>query len=87
MNYFKFSIERKHLVLLGLSFSLRLGRFTSVICSDKVEYREGQLIQLSPHDLAEICLFIKTTSRAFVQEVQAYVKGQGIPEVGQEADG
>jgi hypothetical protein len=47
-----------------------------------IKFSKGQLIQLSPHDLAEICLFIKTTSRAFIQEVQAYVRKQGIPEEG-----
>ncbi len=51
------------------------------------KFAKGQLIQLSPHDLAEICLFVKTTSRAFIQEVQAYVKRQVIPAVEQEVDG
>jgi len=51
------------------------------------KFSKGQLINLSPHDLSEICLFIKTTSKAFIQEIQAYVKKQGIPEDGQETEG
>lgn len=52
-----------------------------------LKFSKGQLIQLSPHDLTEICLFIKTTSQAFIQEIQTYVKKQGIPEDGQTTEG
>ncbi|MCA9468159.1 MAG: hypothetical protein KC643_22325 [Nitrospira sp.] len=51
------------------------------------KFSKGQQIYLSPHDLSEICLFIMTTSKEFIQAVQAYVKEQGMPEVGQDAEG
>ena len=51
------------------------------------KFSKGQQINLSPHDLSEICLFIKTTSKWFIQTIQTYVKEQGIPEVRQDAEG
>ena len=50
------------------------------------KFSKGQLIHLTPHNLAEICWFIKRTSKEFIQEAQTYVKKQGIPEVGKDAE-
>lgn len=50
------------------------------------KFPKGQLINLSPHNLAEICWFMKRTSQEFIQEAQTYVKSQGIPEENQKTD-
>ncbi|MEX2490500.1 MAG: hypothetical protein WD425_01940 [Nitrospirales bacterium] len=47
-----------------------------------LKFAQGQMIQLSPHHLAEICWFVQRMSRQFIQETQSYVKKQGIPEKG-----
>ena len=56
----------------------------NVVRSSK--FSKGQLIQFSPYDLAEICLFIRRTSKEFIQEAQAYVKNEGILEEDQKAE-
>lgn len=51
-----------------------------------LKFSKGQLIHFSPHNLAEICLFMKGFSREIIQEAEAYLKKQGIPEEKKKTD-